>query len=64
MSEMKLKTHIIGFENLLPDTIPEPEPVTKRHLPPVLEQAIQNEIQNTLVDYIERNVDIVQGGDF
>lgn len=63
MSEMKLKPYIIGFEDQL-GLEPPPNLVSRPPLPPALAQIINAEIQSDLEDYIERDVDIVQGGDF
>lgn len=63
MSEIKLKAYIIGFEEEL-NLEPPPNLVITPPLPPVLSQIVNAEIQNDLLDYIERDVDIVQGGDF
>ncbi len=63
MSEIKLKRYIIGHEGEL-ELEPPPNLVIVPPLPPALSQIVNGEIQNDLLDYIERDVDIVQGGEF
>lgn len=63
MSDLTLKAYIIGYEEEL-GLEPPPTPVTSPSLPPALSQIINAEIQGDLLDYIERHVDIVQGGEF
>ena len=63
MSDMTLKSYIIGYEEQL-GLEPPPNLVITPPLSPALSQIVNAEIQGDLLDYIERDVDIVQGGDF
>ena len=63
MSNLTLKAYIIGYEEEL-GLEPPPNLVAVPSLPPVLSQIVNAEIQGDLLEYIERHVDIVQGGDF
>ena len=64
MSNMSLSAYVYGFNYNTSAPPTPPQPGLNSILPPDLEGTITNQTHVELLDFVERDVDVIEGDDF
>lgn len=63
-NNMSLSAYVYGFNQPTNNTPTPPQPGINSILPPDLEGTITDQTHVELLDFVERDVDIIEGDDF